>query len=239
MTLQTKNKQRILIAAIMMLLTVSISTSIIGTAYADHCSNTVHCYAGYQRSTYNDGNKYTAVITNLTIPNSCGVGTTEFTTIPNWIKFNAMGTDWIEVGYAEGKIAGNCYSEVLYTFTSVDGGSGGTGFGTHGTLTVGSTQTLSMDDSTVAKRWDIKKGTTTIRQLSTSYNTGYGLVGAEITHNSATSVPLTHLTAVSYYNSGWNLWATSPTAAPSHGILSEIICTNYHHIHLQSGTATC
>jgi hypothetical protein len=223
---------------IMTWLIVSMTAAIMGNVYADHCSASNHCYAGFSRTVTNDGNKYTVTVTNLTIPNTCGVGTTEFTAIPNWILLNSMGTDWIEVGFAEGKIAGNCYSEVLYTFTSVDGGSGGTGFGTHGTLTVGNTYTLSIDDGTVAKRWDIRKDTTIIRQLSTSYNTGYGRVGGEITHNSATSVPLTHLTAVSYYSGGWNQWATSPNSAPEH-VLDGIICTNYHHIHIKSGTATC
>ncbi len=226
--------------ALMSVITISISG--MEMVYADKCSAndvTEHCYTGFYRTGFQDGHKVSVTIPNLTVPNTCGVGTTEFTVLPNWLFLNSMGTDWIEVGVGEGKIAGNCYNEVIYTFTNVDGGTGGTGFGTHGTLTVGNTYALSIDDSATAKSWKIKKDTTTLRTLVTSYNTGFGSVGIEQTHNSTSSTPLTHLTNISYYNSGWNTWNSGSATAvtPNDTPLSSIICTADHHIHVKSGTA--
>lgn len=238
-----KQQTQIILGAVLVAV-IAISISGIETAYAGKCGATTladHCYTGYYRTGFQDGHKASVTVTDLTVPNTCGVGTKEFTALPNWLLLNSMGTDWIEVGVAEGKIAGNCYHEVIYTFTNIDGGTGGTGFGTHGTLTVGNTYALSIDDSATAKSWAIKKDTSTLRTLVTSYNTGWGMVGIEQTHNSTSSTPLTHLTNISYYNSGWNTWASgSATARSSDSPLSSIICTADHHIHVKSGTAaTC
>lgn len=241
MTIKSRQVKNAIIGLTMLsLMLIGISPNLVNNAYASsHCSWSNHCYAVAQRTISNDGNKQTVTIPNLSVP-QCVPGspdTTSMTILPQWVIFNTLRTDWIEVGVGEGLLAGSCYgSETVYTYESVNGG----GWGIHSTVTVGNDYTFSMDDTASDRTWNIKKDSTTLRTVSTSYSNGKGEVGAEITHNQNTSVGLTHLKSISYYNGGWNLWTSSVSLPSVDSPLWRYVCTNYNHIHVGTGTQqTC
>lgn len=211
---------------------IIVSSSAVGYAYACSPTSGNHCYAVAQRTVSNDGNKETVTASNLTVPN-CN---TDFTNIPQWIILNTLRTDWIEVGIGTGLLAGSCQTnDIIYTYSKLN--NVGT-WGTHGTTTAGTDYTFSLDDTTTNTTWVIKKGTTTLRTIPTSYSNGKGETGAEQTHNSSTSIPVTHLKDISYYNGGWNLWTSNVNLPTPNSPLWRYVCTfsAYHHIHVGSGT---
>jgi hypothetical protein len=228
MTLAKHQTKTVITALSIMILTISMITpNLAENAYATHCTS--HCYAHAYRTTYNDGNKVTITVPSISSP--C----TSFAVTPNWVVFNSAATDWVEVGIGKGAL-GSCYaSETIYTYGKINGAGG---WGTHGTATVGSSITFSADDSTTDQTWVIKQGTSTLRTFSsTTYSTGYGDTGVEITADSNT-IASTDISNISYYSGGWNLWLGSVSfPIPSTGMW-RVVCTSQNYYHMHAGTGS-
>lgn len=206
-------------------------------AYAATCSwpNTDHCYATGTRTSNNDGNKATLVAANISTP-SCSSTTPHLTAVPLWIGF--PNTDWVEVGYATGRINGVCDgNDVIYTYKSVAGVKAWT---THGTITPGSTYTFSIDDSTSNTTWKIKQGFTQLNSIATTHASGAGKLGSEVTSGSAT-VSKVHDDNISYYSGGWVPWSTGVSmfkSTQTDNPLNYLVCSTYSHLHFGTNTLT-
>lgn len=220
-------------------LMISLSSSFPFDAYAAKCDVGHHCWAQLQRTVANDGNKMVLTATNLSVPScSTATGNTHFSAVPQWVTFNL--SDFVEVGEGTGYLVNTCQgSDIIYSFSIINNVPS---WGLTSSTTAGTAYTLTIDDSATDKTWIVKKGTTTLKTVSTNFSTGQGMVGVEQTHNSTTSIPSTHLGDISYYSGGWNFWLNSVTTPQLDSPMWKYVCTfsPYHEMNVGSGsTVAC
>lgn len=204
-------------------------------AYAATCTPSNHCYAiEREEGLTNYGNKFTTIISDLTLPNYCN----NFITVEQWIAF--PNGDWVEMGTMVGynPTSQTCHSsEKTFSAKSI---SGSYSESTHSGVTVGNQYTYELSDTNKDKTWLVERSGTQLATITVTHSNAVGMdVGAETTVDSG--LPKTHLWDISWYKSTgvWEFWGAADFfgEVPSTSPLWILNCSpNYQHIHVGSGT---
>ncbi|MDE1818897.1 MAG: hypothetical protein KGI19_09895 [Thaumarchaeota archaeon] len=241
--LKKGNRKRLVLMAglVQSLLTISLLSTSLPNAEAAQCPSP-HCYAIQSASISSlSGEKRSEVATALTTSTTCP-NHNEFIDEEGWIAF-ANG-DWIETGFTQGWLQGNCRTSDR-NFYAYSSGGVYQEFDS-GAATVGNTQTYEMSDTNRDAAWDVYINSANVAHFTLASSTASVVQqGEEVTYNSSTA-PKTSISGIQTFNGsppGWsNLGSgTNPYQQDStFGLWINNCSPNYNHITVgMGGTASC
>ncbi|MGI0088558.1 MAG: hypothetical protein ACREBI_11470 [Nitrosotalea sp.] len=238
-----ENKKRIVLLTglIPSLVVLSLLSTSFPNAEAAQCGNP-HCYATQSSSQSSlSGEKHTEVATSLTTSTTCPTNS-EFITEEGWIVF-ANG-DWVESGFVDGYIQGNCRTSD-HNYYAYSSGGFYQEFDS-GAVSVGSTENYEMQDTDHDKAWDVYINSVNVAHFTlASATASYVQEGEETSYNSSTA-PKTSTTSIQVYTGTPGSWSnlssgTNPNMQDTtYGLWINNCTPNYNHITAGMGdTASC
>lgn len=240
---KNENKKRIalLTGIIPSLIAISLLSTSFPNAEAAQCSSP-HCYAIQLASPSSlSGEKHTEVVTDLTTSTTCP-NHNEFINEEGWIVF-ANG-DWVESGFTQGYLQGNCRTSER-NFYAYSSGGVYQEFDT-GAVSIGSTENYEMSDTNHDKAWDVYINSSNVAHFTLASSTASNVQeGEEVSYNSS-SAPKTSTTSIQTFTGSPGSWSnlssgTNPYQQDSSfGLWINNCSPNYNHITAgMGGTASC
>lgn len=238
---ENKKQIALLTGIIPSLVAISLLSTSFPNAEAAQCSSP-HCYA-IQLSSQSSlsGEKHTEVVTDINTSTTCPTSS-EFITEEGWIVF-ANG-DWIESGFVEGWIQGNCRTSE-HNYYAYSSGGFYQEFDT-GAVSIGSTENYEMSDTDHDKAWDVYINNSNVAHFTLASATASNVQEGEETSYNSSTAPKTSTTSIQVYTGSPGSWSNLSSGTNPYqddttfGLWINNCTPNYNHITAgMGGTASC